>query len=150
MKGLLYLKTVSNTVCTDSTNTSTHILPQRRVIASKQKNNKNENFGPNVLEIFHHSADFGTCHLCCFFSLYKLRLLLQRIQHTGGIFTEQVLPGPSSVHRDQILPRCVYNSIFFSTAATTRAVVTAFFPEPRTSGCPLSFLFMSCSSSLDL
>lgn len=98
--------------------------PTKANMASKKKNNKTEKFGTNAVEIFHHSADFGTCHLW-FFSLYKLMLLLQRTQHTGGIFTEHVLPGPSSAHRDQMLPRCVYNSIFFSTAATTRAAGTA-------------------------
>lgn len=42
-----------------------------------------------------------------FFYFYKLRLLLQNTQHAGGNFT-----GPGSVHRDQILPRWAYNSIF--------------------------------------
>lgn len=67
MKGLY---TVSNTVCTNKFNKHFNTRsPTKANIASKKKTNKNEIFGPNVLEIFHHSADFGTCHLCFFFSL---------------------------------------------------------------------------------
>lgn len=78
------------------------------------------------------------------FSFYKLRLLLQRTQHTGGKFTERVLPRRC---RDQILPRCIvceYNYIPLHRRSRHQGCCCR-----GTSVCPLSSLFMSSSSSLD-
>lgn len=87
------------------------------------------------------------------FSFYKLRLPLQRTQHTGGKFTERVLPRPCSVHRDQILPRCSvceYNYIPLHRRYQHQSCCYSLFYRARDLSVPSSFLFMSSSSSLDL
>ena len=83
-------------------------------------------------------------HLSCvWFSFF-----LFTSSREGGKFTERVLSRPCSAHKVCVR---VYTSLYTSPPLLPAPeLLPQPFTKPGTSGCPLSFLFMSSSSSLDL
>lgn len=111
-----------------STRVSTHALRRETINTRRQRSNER----CNDISSFSLFTFLTLAPVMCVVFLFTSSGCCYRERHslTGGKFTERVLPGPCTVHRDQILPRCImcvcvcgYNSIFTTTGA---AAATAF------------------------
>lgn len=88
-----------------STRVSTHALRRETINTRRQRSNER----CNDISSFSLFTFLTLAPVMCVVFLFTSSGCCYRERHslTGGKFTERVLPGPCTVHRDQILPRCI-------------------------------------------